>query len=241
MRRHVIGGGHPTRRPPPRAAPTPLRTLAIDIGGTAIKAVTLNELGEPTTPRTRSRTPRPSKPEAVLEAVERLARRETFDRVSLGFPGVVCNGIVTSAPGLGRAWDGLNLGELFEKRLGKPVRAANDADVQGFGAIVGKGVELVITLGTGVGSALFVDGRLVPNVEVGRSRLSDAGRKRVGLVRWRRRVRKFVRRLDEMFHFDRLYIGGGNAKRLDVGDLPPNVTIVSNQNGLVGGIALWGK
>ena len=79
----------------------------------------------------------------------------------------------------------------------------------------------------------------MPNVEVGRKKLGEAGRKKVGLVTWQRRVRKFVRRLDEMFHFDQLYIGGGNAGRLDIKKLPPNVRIVSNVNGLVGGVGLW--
>jgi polyphosphate glucokinase len=228
------------RRPPPAAPASAIRTLGVDIGGTGIKAVILNELGGALSKPLRARTPSPATPESVLRVVTRLASRQgEFDRVSVGFPGVVCAGICKIAPNLAPTWENVNVAGLVESRLGKPVRVANDADVQGFGAIAGKGVELVITLGTGVGSALFIDGRLVPNVEVGRRRLSDASRRKAGLVRWQRRVAKFVRRLEEMFHFDQLYIGGGNARYLDIKKLPPNVRIISNLNGLVGGISLW--
>ena len=225
---------------PRPTVPAPTRTLSIDIGGSGIKAVVLNEIGDPLTRQFRARTPSPAVPERVLRVAARLAARQgAYDRVSVGFPGVVDHGIVKDAPNLSPAWRDVNIASLFEARLGKPVRAANDADVQGFGVIAGKGVEMVITLGTGVGSSLFVDGRLVPNVEVGRRRLGEAGRKKVGQLRWERRVRKFVQRLGEMFHFDQLYIGGGNAGRLDIKRLPPNARIVSNVNGLVGGVALW--
>jgi polyphosphate glucokinase len=218
----------------------PIRTLSVDVGGTGIKGIVLNERGDALTKPIRARTPVPATPERVLRVVTRIAaRHQEFDRVSLGFPGVVRDGVVKEAPNLSPDWQHVNAVALFEGRIGKPVRVLNDADMQGFGAIAGKGVELVITLGTGCGSALFVDGRLVPNVEVGRPKLGEAGRKKVGTPRWHRRVEKFVRRLEEMFHFDQLYIGGGNSGRLDIKKLPAHVRIVSNLNGLVGGIALW--
>jgi len=223
-----------------KPAATPTRTLAVDIGGTGVKAVVLNEAGDPISKRVRARTPSPALPESVLRIVTRLAGRlGEYDRVSIGFPGVIDRGVVKLAPNLSKDWIDVNAAALFEARLGKRVRLANDADVQGFGVVAGKGVELVITLGTGVGSALFLDGKLVPNVEVGRRRLGDAGRRKIGQTRWHRRVVKFVRRLDEMFHFDRLYIGGGNAGHVDITKLPPNTRIVSNVNGLIGGVALW--
>jgi len=229
----------PITRARKRAA-TPTRTLAVDIGGTGVKAVVLNEAGDPISKRVRARTPSPALPESVLRIVTRLAGRlGEYDRVSIGFPGVIDRGVVKLAPNLSKDWIDVNAAALFEARLGKRVRLANDADVQGFGVVAGKGVELVITLGTGVGSALFLDGKLVPNVEVGRRRLGDAGRRKIGQTRWHRRVVKFVRRLDEMFHFDRLYIGGGNAGHVDITKLPPNTRIVSNVNGLIGGVALW--
>lgn len=218
----------------------PIRTLSIDVGGTGIKALILNERGDALTKPLRARTPPRATPEGVLRIISRMASHHgEFDRMSIGFPGLVRDGVVKEAPNLSPEWKEVNAVALFESRIGKPVRVLNDADMQGFGAIAGKGVELVITLGTGCGSALFVDGKLVPNVEVGRAKLGDRSRKRVGMLRWHRRVEKFVQRLEEMFHFDQLHIGGGNASRLNIKKLPANVHIVSNLNGLVGGIALW--
>jgi polyphosphate glucokinase len=226
---------------PEGAEPKAIRTLAVDIGGTGIKMVLLNELGRPISDRIRVRTPQDATPGAVLDAIADLAKKlkGEFDRVSVGFPGVVRKGIVLAAPKLGKEWRDFNIGKLLGAKFSKPVRVANDADVQGFGCISGVGVELVLTLGTGVGTALFVDGRLVPNVEAGKDKLSNAELARVGKRRWNRRLAKLVEKLQRTFHFDRLYIGGGNAKLAALADLPPNVTIVSNLNGLVGGIALW--
>ena len=136
----------------------------------------------------------------------------------------------------------------LSKKLDKPVRVLNDADVQGFGAICGKGVELVVTLGTGFGSALFLDGRLVPNLEVAHhpfhrgktyeEHLGSAALERAGRKKWQRRVMRAITSLEHLFNYDTLYIGGGNARRLRL-DLPPNVKIIPNVAGLLGGIALW--
>jgi polyphosphate glucokinase len=218
----------------------PLRTLAIDIGATGLKAVVLNEISAPITERARVKTPASGMPGEVMDALTALAQQQgEFDRVSVGFPGIIRNGVVKVAPNLAKEWKDFNIGEVLAARLGKPVRVANDADVQGFGAISGKGVELVLTLGTGVGSSLFVNGHLVPNVEVGRKKLSDAELQKVGKGKWNRRLTKTVKKLEKMFHYDRLYIGGGNARVVDIGGHPAHVTIVSNLNGLVGGLALW--
>jgi polyphosphate glucokinase len=218
----------------------PIRTLVIDIGGTGIKAMVLNEIGEPIKERKRISTPRSGKPEDVIEAVRKLSRQlSPFHRISVGFPGVVRSGVVGDAVNLAGQWKDFNLTKVLESKLKKPVRAANDADVQGFGAISGKGVELVLTLGTGVGSSLFVDGRLVPNVEVGKDKLRHDELGRIGRKRWNRRLLKLVGKLEDMFHYDRLYIGGGNAEMVNISLLPGNVTIVSNLNGLLGGLALW--
>jgi polyphosphate glucokinase len=218
----------------------PLRTLAIDIGATGLKAVVLNELGAPITERARVKTPASGMPGEVMDALTALALEQgEFDRVSVGFPGIIRNGVVKDAPNLAKEWKDFNVGEVLAARLAKPVRVANDADVQGFGAISGKGVELVLTLGTGVGSSLFVNGHLVPNVEVGRKKLSDVELQKVGKSKWNRRLTKTVKKLEKMFHYDRLYIGGGNARNVDIAGHPAHVTIVSNLNGLVGGLALW--
>ena len=96
-----------------------------------------------------------------------------------------------------------------------------------------------MTLGTGVGTSLFIDGRLVPNLEIGKGKLRNEALQKVGKKQWNKRVAKFVRKLETVFHFSRLYIGGGNSREVDVGLLPANVTIVSNMNGLIGGVALW--
>ncbi len=228
---------------------TKLVTLAIDIGGSGIKGILLNPTGQPIGERLRIVTPQPSTPKAVLAGITELVKgMGTFDRVSVGFPGVIQQGQVKTAPNLDQSWPGTNLvGELV-RQLKKPVRAANDADVQGFGAIKGKGVELVITLGTGFGTALFINGALVPNLEIahhpfrkGKTYEDELGApalKKVGKKKWNQRLAQAIETLDHVINYDRLYLGGGNAKKVTL-ELPPNVTTVSNVAGLLGGIALW--
>lgn len=216
------------------------RTLVVDVGGTGIKATLLNDLGRPVGERLRRETPPSGMPGEVMDMIVALTKHfDSFERVAVGFPGVVIDGIVKQAPNLAAEWQDFNIGEVLQARLKKPVRVANDADVQGFGAIAGTGVELVLTLGTGVGTSLFVDGRLVPNLEIGKPKLRNDALQKVGKKKWNKRVAKFVRKLDSIFHFTRLYIGGGNSREVDVSLLPANVTIVSNMNGLIGGLALW--
>lgn len=229
--------------PDPQAGDTASRsplTLVVDVGATGIKAVVVNELGDLVGERVRRDTPSSGMPGEVMDAIVALAAScESFDRVAVGFPGIIVDGIVQQAPNLAPEWKDFKIAEVLQARLKKPVRVANDADVQGFGAIAGKGVELVVTLGTGVGTSLFTDGHLVPNLEFGKDKLRNEMLKKDGKEKWNRRLAKFVRRLDERFHFTRLYIGGGNSRKVDISLLPANVTIVSNLNGLVGGIALW--
>jgi polyphosphate glucokinase len=194
-------------------------------------------------------TPRPATPRAVVKAIVGLATQQgEFDRVSVGFPGVVRKGVVETAFNLHKGWIGVNVDRTLTKELGRPVRAANDADVQGLGAVKGEGVELVITLGTGFGSALFMDGRLVPNVQLGHlagwnkktyeDELGMKALKKAGKKKWNRRLRRAIASLAELFNYDRLYIGGGNAAKIDF-ELPARVKIVSNVEGLLGGLALW--
>jgi polyphosphate glucokinase len=218
----------------------PLRTLAIDIGASGIKMAVLNEMGEPQTDRVRIKTPDPAVPDAIVSAVVTEAEsQQAYDRVSVGFPGVVRDGVVKNAPNLAREWKDFNLRRALEEKLGHPVRVSNDADMQGLGAITGTGVELVLTLGTGVGSALFLDGMLVPNVEVGYDKLSNAALEAVGKKKWNKRLLKAIAKLERLFNYDRLYLGGGNSRYVKVDKLPANVTVVSNLNGLVGGVELW--
>jgi polyphosphate glucokinase len=230
------------------AGPRP-RTLAVDIGGTGIKTIVLDPAGRPLTERLRVDTPRPSTPKAVLSTIAALAKEQGgFDRVSVGFPGVVRRGVTETAHNLHPSWIGVDLKGALERTLLKPVRAANDADVQGLGVVRGRGVELVITLGTGFGSSLFVDGHLVPNVQLAHhagwtrktyeEELGAKALKRAGKKKWNRRLRRAIESLEQLFNYDRLYIGGGNAKKVKIA-LPPNVKLVSNMAGLYGGIALW--
>ena len=225
------------------------KTLTVDIGGSGIKTMVLDANGNPIGKRMRVPTPRPAKPDPVLEGIVKLAKGQSdFDRVSVGFPGVIRKGVTETAVNLHKNWIGFDLEGVLSKKLDKPVRVLNDADVQGFGAISGKGVELVVTLGTGFGSALFLDGKLVPNLEVahhpfrrGRTyeeHLGSAALERAGRKKWQRRVIQAIASLEHLFNYDTLYIGGGNARRLRV-DLPPNVKIIPNVAGLLGGIALW--
>lgn len=223
-------------------------TLSVDIGGSGIKVMVLDTAGEPLTERDRIDTPNPATPEAVLPIILKLAHEKTFDRVSVGFPGVVRRGITETAVNLHPTWVGFNLETALIDKLNKPVRVINDADMQGLGAIAGTGLELVITLGTGFGSALFLNGQLIPNLELGhhpfrkgqtyeeqlgREALDSAGKKK-----WNERLRKAIATLDSLFNYDQLYIGGGNVKQVDLA-LPDRVTLVSNVTGLLGGIALW--
>ena len=226
-----------------------MRTLAVDIGGSGVKALVLDEAGEPLTERTRVETPVPAKPEPVIDAIATLAAGQgEFDRVSVGFPGVVRDGVTKTAVNLTPEWIGFDLATVLSDRLGKPVRVANDADIQGMGAISGKGVELVITLGTGFGSALFVDGTLVPNLELGHhpfrkgetyeEQMGRAALDKVGKEKWNNRLEKAIASLQNLFNYDSLYIGGGEAKKIAF-ELPSNTKIVPNVTGLLGGIALW--
>lgn len=227
----------------------PARTLALDIGGTGIKAIILDENGRPLTERARVATPRPATPRAVLAAIERVVKGQgDFERVSVGFPGVVRKGVAETAWNLHPKWIGVDLAKTLARMLRRPVRAANDADVQGYGVVRGKGVELVITLGTGFGSALFADGKLVPNLQLAHhhswkkktfeEELGNRALKRAGKKRWNRRLERAIRDLESLFNYDALYIGGGNAEKVTL-DLPENVRIVPNVAGLLGGIALW--
>jgi polyphosphate glucokinase len=199
---------------------------------------------------TRVDTPKPATPDAVLPALLGIVQGlGAFDRISIGFPGVVRHGTVQTAPNLGtEVWRGCSLAAMLSERLGKPARMLNDGTVQGLGAIEGKGLECVITLGTGMGFALFDDGRPAPHLElsqhpvhrnstydqwIGNAALHDVGPKR-----WNRRVRKAIGFIETLVNYDVLLIGGGNAKRL-TGDLPPKVRVVPNTAGITGGIRLW--
>ena len=225
------------------------KTLAIDIGGSGLKCLVLDPAGEPITERLRHSTPDTPTPDAVMKELLEMARQQgDYDRISVGFPGVVVEGEVRTAVNLRPEWVGFNLARALEAELNKPTRVANDADVQGLGVIEGHGVELVLTLGTGIGSALFTEGHLVPNLELGHhrfqkrgtyeDRLGDEAYSKKGREGWNKRLGEAIQQLDYVFNYRMLYLGGGNAKKVDI-DLPPNVKKVANIHGILGGIALW--
>src|ERR1051326_1371464 len=225
-------------------------TLAIDVGGSHVKASVLDRRGRMLHHRGRVETPKNPTPRDLVSLIGGLVKGlPRFDRVSVGFPGVVRDGVIRTAPNLGTArFHGFNLARALEKKLGKPVRVENDADVQGLAVVKGKGVEMVITLGTGFGSSIFVNGHLGPHLELAHhafrkdktyeDELGEAARERDGTETWQRHVWEAVDSLRNLTNFDHLYIGGGNARLID-SKLPHDVSIVSNTAGILGGVRLW--
>ena len=226
------------------------KTLAIDIGGTGLKAALLDAQGNMITERVRVATPPQCPPALMVETLAKMvAPLPAFDRVSVGFPGVVRRGRIMTAHNLGQnTWKGFDLDLALAEALGKPVRVLNDADIQGLGAISGKGVEMAITLGTGLGSSLAEDGRLSSHLEMAHhpfrkgetyeEQLGQAALEKVGKRVWNERVQLAIRTLRILTNFDRLYIGGGNARLIRF-DLPQDAFLVSNDLGMRGGIWLW--
>jgi polyphosphate glucokinase len=223
-------------------------TLSIDIGGSGIKTMLLDARGKQLSERERVVTPAVPTPRAVLRVLEVLrSRLPNFDRVSVGFPGIVKHGVTCVAVNLHPLWANFPLQRELEKRWRKPARVANDAAVQGFGAVEGRGVELVLTLGTGVGSALFINGRLCPGLELGHhpwkkktyeDYLGRRGLDHYGKKHWNKLLQEAIAQTAATFNWDHLYLGGGNTKRITF-NLPKNVSIVSNEDGILGGVALW--
>src|ERR1700691_1714761 len=230
------------------SAPRSITTLAVDVGGTGIKAAALDEKGKMITERQKIKTPHNATPKKVIGIIAELAQMAgEFDRVSVGFPGVIKDGVVYTAVNLGKGWKGFKLEAELTKNLKKPVRLANDADVQGLGCVTGHGDELVITLGTGFGSVLFVDGHRI-HLELGHhpflygktyeDELGIKAFRKKGKKKWNKHLREAIDELAKTFNYDRLYIGGGNAATINF-RLPSNVKVVSNTDGLLGGIKLW--
>jgi len=245
------------------AWPHDVRTLAIDIGGSGFKAAILDPMGVMLTERVRVDTPYPCPPHTLVESLKALVDGlGDHHRVSVGFPGLVRAGRVRNIPSLTRAsydgdsdpdlekaWQDFDLAGALSDAFGVPVKVANDADVQGCAVVSGEGFEFVMTLGTGVGTALFLDGRLLPHLEGGHApfrkgetfedQLGNVARQEVGNTRWGRRVVKAIAAYESFLFFDTIHIGGGNAKHLDASTLPPHARIVSNTAGIIGGVRLW--
>ncbi len=224
-------------------------TFCIDIGGSGVKAIVIDENQQPVAPRVREKTPSPATPDAIFKLIETFAHDAGhFDRVSVGFPGVVRNGVIHTSANLDKKWIGFDIDRELEKLLKRPVRAANDAAIQGLGAVSGKGLEMMITLGTGVGGALYKDGFLVAGVEIAHHEfekgktyeewLGNKSLDKLGKKKWNKLLRKAIGNWERLFNYDRLFLGGGNAEHIKF-DLPSNVKLSSNQEGLYGGLGLW--
>ena len=225
-------------------------TLSIDIGGTGLKASVLDSKGKMTVDRVRVDTPYPCPPKVMVEALAGLVKSlPSFDRVSVGFPGVVREGRILTAPHFGNdIWRNFPLAAALKAKWGKRVRILNDADMQGLAVIKGSGLELVVTLGTGVGTALFRNGELMQRMELAQhpawnnktynQYIGDKVLKKKGKKKWNKRVEHALELLHILLNPDKVYIGGGNARHIR---FKPgrNTQIVSNEAGILGGIALW--
>ncbi|MEJ2597853.1 MAG: ROK family protein [Anaerolineales bacterium] len=233
--------------------------LGIDIGGSGIKGALVDiETGELTAERYRLPTPEPSKPESIAKTVAKITHHfEWQGPIGCGFPSALQNGVVMTAANVSKKWIGVNAAELFSQITGCPVVVLNDADVAGiaemtFGAGRGRnGVVLIVTIGTGLGTALFTQGKLLPNAELGHVELngsdaevwtSDAARKRDDLTwkKWVQRFDVYLNYLEKLFWPELIILGGGASKKFDKfgGRLTVQAEVVPaqllNEAGIVG-------
>jgi len=225
------------------------RILSIDVGGSKIKGSVLASNGEMLEDYIKLLTPSPSSPINVLNVIQELASNFTFDKISVGFPGYVRDGRVFTAPNLGtKEWAGFELAKKLTEIFSKPVRVINDADMLGLGVVQGQGLELMVTLGTGFGTALFVNGKLLPHLEIAHhpikkgltydEYIGNAAMKEKGKEKWNERVRFCFDVLKTVINYDKLYIGGGNSRFINF-KLDKDMVIVTNIEGIDGGAKLW--
>lgn len=242
-------------------------TLAIDCGGSFIKASVLDESGTYRAHQIRVDTPYPLSPERFVDTLLELGRQLPHaDRVTVGMPGMIRHGVVIHTPHyinvrgpftrrdpmLADAWGGFDVRTALGEAFGVPTLVLNDAEVHGAGLVTGAGLELVLTLGTGLGCALFDGGVLAPHIELSHAPvraattydewIGDAEHRRIGDLFWSRRVRVMVERLRPVFLWDRLYLGGGNSRLIKpelVQRMGDDVVVVPNSAGIVGGVRAW--
>jgi|SRR5690554_547659 len=244
-----------------------MEILGIDIGGSGIKGARVDiETGKLLTDRHRIITPKPSKPYEIAEAVKEMV--EYFDwkgAVGCGFPTVIHHGKSVARGNIHKSWLGVQVDELFSNRTGLPFTVINDADAAGtaemaYGAGRGKkGLVIMVTIGTGLGTGVFFNGQLIPNFELGRIYYkngelieyfaSDAARQKEDLnyKTWGKRFNKFLKHVVRIFSPDLLILGGGASKKYDkfkdqiTVDVP--ILIAENQNeaGIIGAAVAAGK
>jgi polyphosphate glucokinase len=237
-----------------------MEILGIDIGGSGIKGAPVDiQTGELTQERFRVPTPKPSKPHSVADAVQILVDHFQWKGpIGCGFPTVVNNGMSVTKSNIHKSWVGVQVDELFEERTGLPVTVINDADAAGlaemnFGAGVGKmGLVITVTIGTGLGTGVFYDGKLIPNFELGRVfykngeiieyYAADSARKKENLSYkvWGKRFNKFLMHTNRILSPDLFIIGGGASKKLGkfetqiTVDVPLLVAEKKNNAGIIG-------
>lgn len=211
-----------------------MEILGVDIGGSGIKGARVNiRKGMLSTERYRIPTPHPSTPEAVMDVVAQIAQHfEWKGPIGCTFPAIIKDGVAHSAANVDNSWVGVNGQTLLQEKTGCPALILNDADAAGlaemqFGAGKGhKGVVIMLTFGTGIGSAIFVNGILVPNTEFGHMEMSgkDAEHRAASRVRkdenlswkkWAKRVDEFLKRMEDLFSPDLFIVGGGVSKKHD--------------------------
>lgn len=242
-------------------------TLAIDCGGGGIKASVLDSHGTMIAPPLRTPTPYPLPPALLVQTAVDLAEQlPRADRVTMGMPGMIRHGVVVATPHyitrsgprskilpeLVEEWRFFDMGRALGRALDLPTKVLNDAEVAGAGVVTGTGLEMIITLGTGLGNAVFDGGVLAPHIEVSQGfvrwgltyddYIGEHERLRLGDTHWSRRVRRIVDGLRPMYLWDRLYLGGGNSKRITAGHrakLGEDVIIVPNDAGIIGGVRAW--
>lgn len=239
--------------------------FGIDIGGSGIKGAPVDlKKGEFADDRLRIPTPLPATPDAVAQTVAQIVDSFDLDKkvpIGVTFPAVMLHGVAQSAANVDATWIGTDAQRLFSKATGRDVVAVNDADAAGYaetqyGAAKGvDGVVLVVTLGTGIGSALVVNGQLVPNTELGHleidghdaeTRASDAVRDREGLdyPQWAERLQRYFTVVENLFWPDLIVVGGGVSKHhekfLPLLDLRTKIVPAELRNaaGIVGAAAL---
>lgn len=223
-------------------------TFAVDIGASHLKGHLLDERGGDLMERIKVPTPRDVSPALLVRTIEEMAAQlPEYDRVSVGVPGIVHRGIVYSMPLAGG--DGFRRFPLAERLAGslrRPVRMLNDAQMHGLGVIRRHGVELVLTLGSGLGAALYLDGDPgphptfipTPGKDPPGGPYGDAARRLLGRKRWSRRVERLMGSLRRITNFEHCYLGGGNADRLDF-ELADDMTRIDNSAAGLGGVRLW--
>ncbi|MFC7550342.1 ROK family protein [Plantactinospora sp. GCM10030261] len=242
-------------------------TLTIDCGGGGIKGSVLDAGGTMRARPIRVPTPYPLPPELFVKTLVDLAGRlPTADRVTVGMPGMLRHGVVVATPhyvtrsgprtrvdpDLVAEWSGFDARVAIADALGMPALVLNDAEVHGAGVVAGTGCELMLTLGTGLGSALFDGGRLAPHLELSQAPvrwgmtydtyIGEHERRRLGDSFWSRRVRGVVDGLRPVFLWDRLYLGGGNSRLIrpeQLARMGDDVVVVPNDAGILGGVRAW--